>query len=75
MVHRRDTRFLAVLLIAALLFGGAAVAQNMYKYRGEPGDVELDQLGRAELAVELGRQRTEVGLVAVVTRGIFILAA
>ena len=38
MVHRRDTRFLTVLLIAALLFSGAAAAQTMYKYRGENGE-------------------------------------
>ena len=38
MVHRRDIRFLTVLLIAALLFSGAAAAQSMYKYRGENGE-------------------------------------
>lgn len=38
MVRKRDFRFLTALLIAALLFGAAAAAQTLYKYRGENGE-------------------------------------
>ena len=38
MVHRRHRLLSGVLLLTALLFGGATLADTMYKYRGENGE-------------------------------------
>lgn len=38
LVRKRDCRLCKALLIAALLFGGATLADTMYKYRGENGE-------------------------------------